>query len=71
MISETQKKIILKMAECNMNISETARRMYFAKSTIGYHCGEIKNKTGLTPNNFYDLVELLKIVKQEGMENES
>lgn len=61
-----KKKIVLLMAECNMNIAETARRAYTHRNNVEYHLGKIKRETGLDPKNFYDLVKLLETINTPG-----
>lgn len=61
-----QKKIVLLMAECSMNISEVARKAYTHRNTIVYQLKKVQKDTGLDPNNFYDLVKLLGDINTPG-----
>lgn len=36
-MTEQQKEVVLAMAECNMNVSEAARRIYRHRQTVEYH----------------------------------
>ena len=65
-MTERDIEIILGYAENNMNVSETARKMFFHRNTLEYHLDKVKKKTGLDPRKFYDLLEL---VKKYGSEN--
>lgn len=60
-MTDKEKEIIKTLADCNMNVHKTARVMNYHRNTIIYHLLKIKNKTGLEPLNFYDLVKLLNI----------
>lgn len=42
--------------KCNLNISETARRMFVHRNTLLYRIDKIKNITGLDINNFDDAI---------------
>ena len=63
MLNERKREIILAMAECNMNESEVSRKLHFHRNNVVYHCENIREKTGLDPQNFYDLVKLVDMVK--------
>lgn len=58
-----KRTIILGMAENNMNMNAVAREQYFHRNAALYHINKIKEITGLDPRNFYDLVELVDIVR--------
>lgn len=62
-------QIVLAFAECDMRASEVARREYMHRNTVLYHLDKVKRETGLDAQNFYDLIKLLEIVKEE-QENE-
>ena len=70
MLSENQKDIIKAFADCNMKIAETARKMFFCRSTIEYQLERVKDKTGLDPCKFHDLNKLLSIIERGANENE-
>ena len=63
MLDAKKKEIILTLAECNMNVTEVSRRKYFHRNTVEYHCKQIRKKTGLNPQNFYDLVKLVEMAQ--------
>lgn len=62
-MTEQQMKIILALAECDMNRTATGRKLYMHVNTVCYHLGLIKNQTGLDPLKFYDLCKLVAIIK--------
>ena len=64
-MTERDKEIIIALADCNMNESEVARRLYLHRNGVVYHLNSVKKKTGLDPTNFYDLVKLGGIVRGE------
>lgn len=55
--------VILGLAECNMCVSQTAKKVYLAQYTTWKRIYKIRTLTGLDPLNFYDLVELVQAVK--------
>ena len=62
-VSPVRCKIILTLAECNMNASETGKRIFMSPSAVKWNLDRIKEITGKDPRNFYDLMELVKMVK--------
>ena len=63
-ITESDLKIILAYADCNMNAAQTAKVTYYRKESIYDHLDKIYLLTGLNPRKFYDLVKLVKKVKE-------
>lgn len=61
MLTDTQKEIIRGFAESSMNRTEAARRLFMHNSTIYYQLIRIKEKTGLNPWDFFELLELLRM----------
>lgn len=59
-----QIEIIKALAEVNMNASKVATLLHYHRNTIQYHLQSIEESTGLCPKNFYDLCELLKMIKE-------
>lgn len=55
--------IVLALADCRMRAATAAKKLYMDNSTVRYHIGIIKSITGKDPMNFYDLGELVKMVK--------
>lgn len=64
-LSEPRQKIILALADCDMNVSEVSRALYMGRSTVEYHLKRIKQLTGKNPVKFYDLCHLVLWVKEE------
>lgn len=64
LLTTYEAQIILKLADCNMSVSETARQMFMHRNTIVYHAEKIKRNTGKDPLNFYDLHELVQIARR-------
>lgn len=54
-------EVIHGMADCNLNLSETARKMFRSRTGVEYHVMRIIEKTGLDPRKFYDLMKLIEI----------
>ena len=68
LLSETRKNIILSLADHDMNVSEVARNLYMHRNTAVYNIEQIQSITGKNPMNFYDLHDLVCMVKKEMME---
>lgn len=62
-MTEKQAEIIVALANCDMKISRVSEKYYFHRNTIVHHIENIKKKTGLDPQNFFDLCELYPIAK--------
>lgn len=54
------------LAECNMNVCATARKLNVDRDTVLYRCNRIEKKTGINPRTFYGLVKLLVGLKRRG-----
>lgn len=64
-ISKMDIKVVFALADCGLNPSRAARKLFVHRNTVLHHTGEIKNYTGLDPLDFYDMVELLERFKEE------
>ena len=62
-MTETQALIIIKLAENNINVAATARKMFMHRNNIDYHVRMIQRNTGKNPLNFYDLLGLLSLAR--------
>ena len=62
-MTPVRKDIVLALANNRMRLREVAKELHYHRTTILYHIGIIKSITGKDPMNFYDLGELVKIVK--------
>lgn len=60
-LTDKEKEIILKLCECSMNISMVSKVMYVHRNTVTYYIEKMKEKYGLDPLNFYDLIKLRKM----------
>ena len=69
--TELDIKTLVEFANNNMDLSKTARKLFLSRTAAAYHLEKIKNKTGLDPLNFYDLVQLLKLYNGKEDINES
>lgn len=56
-------EIVLALADCSMRAAAAARQLYMDHTTVLYHIKIIKSITGKDPMNFYDLGELVAMVK--------
>lgn len=63
-MTEQELKIINTLADCNMNVQKTANKLNYHRNTIVYHLEKIKEETGHDPMNFYDLVELVNLIRE-------
>lgn len=58
-LTEEDIKILKTMAECDLNITEAARRMYFTRVSFVYRLNRIEKITGFNPTTFWGLVRIL------------
>ena len=49
------------MAECDMNISAVARKLYYHRRSVESTLSTIKRSTGLDVRKFYELIKLLEL----------
>ena len=57
-------EVVLALADCNMSANAAGSMLYMDHSCVEYHIKLIKKITGLDPKNFYDLAELVCMVKE-------
>ena len=55
--------IVLAFADSRMSVGETAKRLYVDRKTVWYHLKVIRSITGKNPMNFFDLYDLVTMVK--------
>lgn len=60
-MKDSEKEFILSYAKNNMNLSETAKELHYHYNSVYYKSNNIAQKYSLNPNNFYDLIELVKM----------
>jgi len=58
--------IIFAIARCDMVRERVSRDLYYHRNTLRCKEKRIKEKTGLDPYKFYDLVELLDMAEEVG-----
>lgn len=68
-LNDVHCEIIKMMAACSMNASEVVRKTYRSRGSVDYYVARIKEITGKDPRNFYDLIDLLKMVEEPGRVN--
>ena len=64
-LTPMQKEVILALADCGMKKFAAAKKMFVHYNTIEYHVYQIIRKTGKDPRKFYDLLDLVQMVKGE------
>ena len=64
-MDKIEMKVILALADSDMNLSKVARDMFCHRNTALYHVKKIQTATGLDPMKFYDLCKLVRMVKKE------
>lgn len=64
-ISKMDIKVVFALADCGLNPSRAARKLFIHRNTVLHHIGEVKSYTGLNPLDFYDMVELLERFKEK------
>ena len=62
-------KIVLALADQNMNVSKTSRSLFMHRNTVVYHVEKVKELTGLDPTKFHDLVELVQMARARRAED--
>lgn len=71
-LTQTQAEIILAYAECSMNRSKTARKLYRNINDIYYQLKKIKEDVGIDPRQYYELKKLENLARAAlGKEPES
>ena len=57
-------RIILALADNGMIVNRAAKAIEMNHSTLMYHIKLIKAITGKNPMNFYDLIDLVRMVRE-------
>lgn len=57
------RSIIIAMADHSMNVNAVADTLHYSRNNICYHIEKITCKFGLNPRKFYELCQLMKLVK--------
>ncbi len=63
-MTQLEAKIIVGLAENNLDVSPTARKLYMHRNTIMYHLRLIQRETRKNPRDFYDMCDLLPMARQ-------
>lgn len=61
-LGDTDIDVIRAMADNGMKLSGAARNLFMDAGTVRYHVNKIRDKTGLDPRDFHDLVMLYILV---------
>ena len=64
-MTPTRCRVILALAECNMSANAASNQLFLDRSCVHYHIKRIKEITGKDPRKFFDLVDLVAMVKGE------
>lgn len=65
-LTNSQKKETIRaIADCNLNKKATSRMLFLSRNALTYRIEQIKKETGLDARVFRDLVELLRLLKEE------
>ena len=62
-ITPTDKEVLMAYADCNMCVSDVARKIHMNRNNVDYHIEKVRSLTGLDPCNFHDLTELLRRIE--------
>ncbi len=61
-LNENEIETVLAFAEHDMTVQRTAKEGFLHYNTVLYRLSRVKDKTGLDPRNFYDLVKLVQML---------
>ena len=56
---------IFAYAQTNMSVNGAAKMMHYTRSAVDYNLNSIYKMTGLNPKNFYDLMELIRLIQEK------
>lgn len=63
-LTDIERETILSYAECDMNANKACRAAFVTRNGFQYRLKIIREKTGLNPKCFYDLIELVDMCCQ-------
>ena len=63
-LQEIEQQILQTLADNNINKAKTAKELFMHRNTLEYRMNKIREKTGLAPCIFWDLVELLGLTAE-------
>lgn len=64
MLNEKQRAVVMAFADNDMSLTKTASAVYYSAANIAQYLRRIAMLTGLDPKRFYDLVELVRKIKE-------
>lgn len=64
-LSRLEVETIMAFANNGMKVQKTAEAMHYDKRTISQRLSLIRGKTGINPRDFWGLVKLTNIIKEE------
>lgn len=67
-MTNTQKNVIISLAENDMRVSSVAEHLNYHRNTIIFHIKRINELYGLNPLRFYDLIQLLDMCELDKSE---
>ena len=56
--------VIIGLAQSNLNITKTAEKLNWSKSTLVYYLNKVKKETGANPKCFRDMCRLLSMAEK-------
>lgn len=59
-LTDIQREVLVAYAECNMNMSQAAKKLYMHHNNVAHHLELIRKKSDLNPRNLFDLIKLLQ-----------
>ena len=62
-LSHDDVRVILALANANMNVSQAARESFFTWDGVRYRMEKVYKRTRLNPRNFYDLAKLVGVIE--------
>lgn len=61
-MNDKETQVIKSMCDCDMNVTRVAGELHYHRDSIRYRIEQIKEKTGLNPQCFHDLVKLREMI---------
>lgn len=65
MLNEKQRAVVIAFADNDMSLTKTASAVFYSAANIQHYLRKIAQLTGLDPKKFYDLVELVRKIKED------
>lgn len=64
MLTDKQKVFVMAFAENDMNLEKTAKAVFYSAPNVAHYLRRVAAGTGLDPKKFYDLVDLVRKIKE-------